>query len=281
MVRSFAVAAVLSCLVAPAWAQAQPPTGTAATQTGTPAVKAAVKKQAPKAKTATPPTGATENGPCRLGVIPAVGDQFVVQKVGFTIFNNEYTEVPIDRWGLDDIIVARIRAAAGGGNAVRRLAYAKGAFTPYDHPQPQLFRNSQDELTAIVRQIAANASCERYVVVTKLNGVLDGTNQTLLGVGVLNHGTSLFSRTHLFVNIHVTVFDGQTFAIHKNPSVSLATVLAGALEMTALRGPRRELDNALYPANAADAANSATLRDGARTLLAETLDKTLPAILAP
>jgi hypothetical protein len=46
-------------------------------------------------------------------------------------------------------------------------------------------------------------------------------------------------------------------------------------------GPHLELDNASYPANAADAANSARLRDGARTLLAETLDKTLPAILAP
>jgi hypothetical protein len=278
MIRPLAVALLLSCLAEATWAQNQTAPGTGAAP-GAPIVKPVAKKQQPKTKPATTPTNAVENGPCRLGVIPAVGDQFVVQKVGFTVFNNEYTEVPIDAWGLDDIIVARVRAAAGGG--VRRLAYAKGAFTPYDHPQPQLFRNSQDDLTAIVRQIAANATCERYAVVTKLNGVLDGTNQTLLGVGVLNHGTRLFSRTHLFVNIHVTVFDGQTFAIHRNPSVSFGTVLAGALEMTALRGPHRELDNALYPANAADAANSARLRDGARTLLAETLDKTLPAILAP
>jgi hypothetical protein len=161
------------------------------------------------------------------------------------------------------------------------LAYTKGTFTPYDHPQPALFRNPRDELTAIVRQIAANASCERYVVITKLNGMLGDTNQTLLGIGVLNHGTSLFSRTHLFVNISVTVFDGQTFAIHRNPSVTFGAVLAGALQMTAMRGPHRELDNAQFPASASDAVNSATLRDGARTLLAETLDKALPAILAP
>ncbi len=280
MVRALAAVLALTCLAEATWAQNQAAPGTGATPSA-PVVKPAAKKQTPKAKTAMTPTVAAEKGPCRLGVIPAVGDQFVVQKVGLTVFNNEYTEVPVDAWGLDDITVARVRAASGEGAAVRRLAYAKGAFTPYDHPQPQLFRNSQNELTAIVRQIAANASCERYVVITKLNGMLGGTNQTLLGIGVLNHGTRLFSRTHLFVNIQVTVFDGKTFAIHRNPPISLGTVLAGALEMTALRGPHRELDNALYPENATAAASSATLRDGARTLLAETLDKALPVILAP
>jgi hypothetical protein len=280
MVRALAIVLVLMCLAETAWAQNQAAPGTGAAS-GAAVVKPAAKKQTSRAKTATTPAGAVKKGPCRLGIIPAVGDQFVVQKVGFTIFNNEYTEVPIDAWGLDDIIVARVRAAAGGETATRRLAYAKGTFTPYDHPKPALFRNSRDELTAIVRQIAANAGCERYVAVTKLNGLLGNTNQTLLGVGVLNHGTKLFSRTHLFVNISVTVFDGQTFAIHRNPPVAFGTVLAGALEMTAMRGPHRELDNAQYPASAAGAVNSATLRDGTRALLAETLDKALPAILAP
>ena len=165
--------------------------------------KPAVKKQAPKTKTAMKPPGPAENGRCRLGVIPALGDQFVVQKVGLTVFGNERTEVPID-WSLNDLVVARVRAAAAPGAAVRRLAYAKGAFEPYYHPPAQLFRNARDDLTAIVRQIAANANCERYVVVATFAGTLPGTNQTLSGIGVLNHGTSLFSRTSLFTNFSVT-----------------------------------------------------------------------------
>jgi hypothetical protein len=76
MILRFAVALALSCLATSAWAQTQPGPGTNAAP-GAPVVKSAAKKQPPKAKAATTATGATEKGPCRLGVIPAVGDQFV------------------------------------------------------------------------------------------------------------------------------------------------------------------------------------------------------------
>ena len=275
MIRTFALALALSCLATSAWAQAQPVPETAAAPVAV--TKPAVKKQAPKTKTAMKPPGPAENGRCRLGVIPALGDQFVVQKVGLTVFGNERTEVPID-WSLNDLVVARVRAAAPGA-VVRRLAYAKGPFEPYYHPPAQLFRNARDDLTAIVRQIAANANCERYVVVTTFAGTLPGTNQTLSGIGVLNHGTSLFSRTSLFTNFSVLVFDGQTFAIHKNPYASLESVLARAFQLTEKRDPLVELDNASFPDPASDAANSATLRDRVRALLAANLDKALPAFL--
>jgi hypothetical protein len=249
-----------------------------ATTTVAPAAKPVVKKPAPKAKTATKPLTAAESGPCQIGVIPAIGDQFVVQKVGLTIFGNEHTEVPIDAWSLDDLAVARIRAAAAPGSAVRRIAYPKGAFAPYDNPAPALFRNSRDDLTAIVKQIATNASCERYLVDTKFAGKLDGTNQTLRGIGILNHGTSLLSHTSLFANVQVTVFDGQTFAVGKNPYANLGSILAGTFaHMT--RDPLTELDNASFPEPASEAVNSAMLRDRVRALLTANLDKTLPAFL--
>ena len=276
MIRTFALALALSCLATSAWAQAQPVPETAAAPVAV--TKPVVKKQAPKTKTAMKPPGPAENGRCRLGVIPALGDQFVVQKVGLTVFGNERTEVPID-WSLNDLVVARVRAAAAPGAAVRRLAYAKGAFEPYYHPPAQLFRNARDDLTAIVRQIAANANCERYVVIATFAGTLPGTNQTLSGIGVLNHGTSLFSRTSLFTNFSVLVFDGQTFAIHKNPYASLESVLARAFQLTEKRDPLVELDNASFPDPASGAANSATLRDRVRALLAANLDKALPAFL--
>jgi hypothetical protein len=251
MVRVFAVACVLSCLVAPASAQSLPTPATAAAQTTT--AKPAVKKPAPKAKTSAKPSGPAESGPCQIGVIPAVGDEFVVQRVGLTVFGNEYTEVPIDAWGLDDLVVARVRATLAPGTGVRRIAYSKGTFAPYDHPASALFRNSQGDLTAIVRQIAANAGCERYVV-----------------TGVLSH-------TSLFANVQVTIFDGQTFAIQKRP-FDLGSALAGTFaRMT--QDPLTKLDNSAFPEPVTEAAASATLRDHARALLAAVLDKTLPASL--
>lgn len=274
MIRFVAVA--LSCFVSCAWAQSQPAPGTTATQAVPPVTKPAVKKQAQKAKAAAKPPVAADNGPCQIGVISALGDQFVVQKVGLTVFGNERTEVPVN-WGFDDLVVARLRAAAPG-MAVRRLAYAKGAFEPYYNPPVRLFRNSREDLTAIVRQIAGNANCERYVVVVTFAGTLPGTNQTLSGIGILNHGTSLFSRTTLFTHVSVLVFDGQTFAIHKNPSATFESALARAFQPEK-PNPLVELDNASFPEPASEAANSVMLRDRVRALLAANLDKTLPAYL--
>ena len=272
MIRIFAVACLVSCISATAWGQAQPASAIVATP-----AKPAAKKPAPKAKTGAKPPGPVESGPCQVGVISAVGDEFVVQKVGLTVFNNEYTEVPIDGWGLDDLVVARVRAAAPG-IAVRRISYPKGAFAPYDHPAPALFRNSRDDLTAIVRQIAANASCERYVVVTKITGQVDGTNQTNRGVGVVNRGigSGVLSHTSLFASIYVAVFDGQTFAIRKKP-FDLGAALAGSLRLT--QDPLTKLENDAFPVPATAAAASVILRDRTRALLAAALDKTLPSSL--
>jgi hypothetical protein len=274
MVRSFAIAAILSCLAAPAWAQAQPAPEPAATQAGPSATKPSVKKPAPKTRNAAKPSAPAENGPCQLGVIPALGDQFVVQKVGLTVFGNERTEVPVN-WGFDDLVFARARAAAAPGTVVRRLAYAKGTFEPYYNPPSKLFRSARDDLTAIVRQIAGNANCERYVVVVTFAGTLPGTNQSLSGIGVFNRGTSLLSHSSLFANVHVTVFDGRTFAIGKNPYLNLGSIFKGSFA----RDPLTELDNASFPEPASEAANSATLRDRVRTLLTAKLDETLPAFL--
>jgi hypothetical protein len=139
------------------------------------------------------------------------------------------------------------------------------------------FVTANDDLAAVVRQITANVSCERYVVVTKYTGKLEGTNQTLHGIGVLNHGTSLLSYTSLFANIQVRVFDGHTFAIRKNP-FNLGSILAGTF--ASMKGdPLTKLENESFPEPAAAAANNAILRDHTRASLAARLDKVMPAYL--
>lgn len=277
MVRVFVVACALSCLASSAWAQTQPAPAAAATQTATPA-KPAAKKPAPKAKTSAKPPAPADSGPCQVGVISVVGDEFVVQRVGLTVFNNEYTEVPIDAWGLDDLVVARVRAALPG-SGVRRISYPKGTFAPYDHPAPALFRNSRDDLTSIVRQITANAGCERYVVVTKFTGQVDGTNQTHRGIGVLNRGigSGVLSHTSLFTAVDVSIFDGQTYAIHRK-SFSLGDILKGGLGALG-QDPLAKLENDAFPDPATAAPASALLRDQTRALLTKVLDKSLAASL--
>ncbi|MBR1223666.1 MULTISPECIES: hypothetical protein [unclassified Bradyrhizobium] len=272
MIRVLAVALILSCSVTPAWAQAQP------APIAAPSAPKPAKKAAAKTKTSARQAAPTESGPCQIGVIPAVGDQFAVQKIGLTVFNNDYADVPIESWGLDDLVVARVRAVTGSGAGVRRIAYSKQAFAPYDRPAPALFRNPESDLTTIVRQITANAGCARYVAVTKLDSKLDGTNQTLRGIGVYHRGIgSLVGHTRLYSNIQVTVFDGQTYEVSKKPfNLNLGLALARGF---GVEDPLTKLENSAFPEPAAAAATSATLRDGTRALLATHLDKALSATL--
>ena len=185
MIRSFAVAIVLSCLTTSVLAQAQPAPETA---TAPPAAKPAVKKPAPKAKATAKPSGLAENGRCDFGVITASGSPIGWRKIEITVFGNETAETASDAWGIDDLSFARIKAAAGSGTSIRRIAYAREAFDPYDKPEKKLSSNSSENFKIMISGIIGKNRCSRYLVVVRYTGVLPGTNQPLSGVGVLTQG---------------------------------------------------------------------------------------------
>lgn len=260
--------AVLLLLFGTAGEAQTPPPATA--PTAAPATPAA-KKPAAKPKTAAKPPAAADSGPCRIGVITATGDIFTVQKIGLTVFGNEFAEVPV-KWGFDDLIFDRVRAAAAP-TQVRRISYAKDAFDSYYHPKSTLFRNTQRELAALVKQIAGNAGCERYIVITRAKANADGTNQVLEGIGVVSWGP--LNRIYVFAYLGVVVFDGATFEARRDPHLTLE---AGLARLTAGRSEYlRQLEDFKFPESAPDAANDATLRDAARKFATERLDKYLPA----
>jgi hypothetical protein len=209
MFRSFAAATILvSCLTAAGWAQSPATSSTPAA--ATPA-KPVVKKAAPKPK-AVAKQPVAETGPCRLGVISALGDRFSVQKFGLTIFETEESEATMNGWGLDDLPLARVRAATGADPSVRRIAYPKGAFEPYYNPKSRFLPDPNEGLPAIVRSITANANCERYLVITKYNGIVPGTKLEINGIGVYSQGIGSFARhSHLFANVAVSMYDGTTY----------------------------------------------------------------------
>jgi hypothetical protein len=264
MIRRYAAFLLALSLACSAQAQTvQPPPAAAAKPV-------AKKKSQPKA-TSTSRPAPQAGGPC-IGVIPVIGERFVVKKIGITVFGNEEKNVPVDNWGLDDLVVERVRAAVGPGMAVRRIPYAKGAFDSYD-PGLGMFRTREGKPAAVVQQIAGAAGCERYVVVVKGGRPYVG-NQGIYGVGVVNSGGPLISRTELYAMIRLYVHDGQSFAVLKGieGSTSGSNFLTGA--------PTLKLDNSRWP-EPPEAANNAAMRGAARELLANVLDKTLPALLGP
>ncbi|MBI5262611.1 MAG: hypothetical protein HY852_12435 [Bradyrhizobium sp.] len=264
---------ILSCFAQASWAQSPPATPPAAQP-----AKSVAKKPTAKATTAAKQPGATESGPCRLGVISAIGDRFSVQKFGVTIFENEATEVPVEGWGFDDFVIARVRAATRADPAVRRIAYPKRAFEPFYNPKSRLFPDPSERLPAIVRRITPNANCARYLVVTKLNGELPGTRMILNGIGTYNQGLgSLVRHSHLFANISLSLLDGRSYEQISRPFANFGTRMSESLRLT--EDPLTKLDNSLYPEPAMAASNSPTLRERTRALVAARLDQALPGYL--
>jgi hypothetical protein len=276
MFRSFAAATILvSCLTAAGWAQSPATSSTPAAATPT---KPVTKKAAPKAKAAAKQPVAAETGPCKLGVISALGDRFAVQKFGLTIFETEESEVPVEGWGLDDLVVARVRAATGADPTVRKIAYPKGAFEPFYHPTSRFLPDPREGLPAIVKSITPAANCERYLVVTRFKGQVPGTNLMLDGIGAYSRGLGSIARhSHLFANVGVTLLDGGNYETISRPFAGLGTRLAEGLRLT--EDPLTKLDNSLFPEPATAVPGNATLRERTRTLIAARLDQTLPNYL--
>ena len=275
MFRSFAAATILvSCLTVAGWAQSPAPSSTPAA--ATPA-KPVTKKAAPKAKSAAKPPVA-ETGPCRLGVISALGDRFSVQKFGLTIFENEENDAPMKGWGLDDLPFARVRAATGADPSVRRIAYPAGAFEPYYNPKSRFLPDPSEGLPAIVRGITANANCERYLVITKYNGVVPGTKMEIKGIGAYSQGIGSFARHyHLFANVAVSMYDGATYEKISRSLAAFGASFAAGHGLT--EDPLTKLDESVFPNPPESASGSTALKERTRALVSARLDRIIPVYL--
>jgi len=274
MLRNVVAAAFVSCLAAAGWAQSPPAPSAPATHATTKPARKAVTK----AKSFTTALIAAASGPCSLGVISAVGDRFSVQKFGLTVFENEQSLVPIEDWGLDDLVLARVRAAMGSDPSVRKIAYPRGAFEPYFNPKSRLLPDPREGLSAIVRSFTANANCERYLVVTRVRGEIPGTRLQVDGIGAYNQGLgSLLRHSHLFTVFAVHVLDGRTYENLDRPFAGVGARLSQSMRLT--EDPLNKLDNSQFPEPPSSAAGSANLRERTRALLAARLDQTLPDYL--
>ena len=272
LLRRALASAVLVLLLGTAGEAQTPPAGSAL---AAPPAKASAKKPAAKPKPSPRKPAAVESGPCRLGVISALGDLFSVHKFGLTVFETEDAEIPVESWGLDDLAVARVRAAAGNDPAVRRINYPKGTFELFYHPKSIFLREPNEDLTQIVRGITANANCERYLVITRFKGTVSGTKMEINGIGVYSQGIgSLVRHAHLFANVAVGMYDGRTYE-RFNPSLaSIGNSFSRAFQL--IDDPLTKLDHALFPDPPQAASGSATLKERTRALVSAQLDRVVP-----
>lgn len=280
MIRLLAAAVVLTCFSTSASAQIQP-SAPAATQATKPHVKPAARKPAERDRSASksaPGTGAS----CGLGVVVAVGDEFTVKRIGLDFLNDHEKVVPIENWGLDDLVFARVRAAAPRGVTVRRILHSK-SIQPSEELKNRFFRDRKAELVDVMRQVTAGTDCERYVLVGRSISKFNDSNITVRGVGIVDWDIPLRHKTYLFALSFIRVFDGRDFSIIRQGSAItqreplMQRILLGEL----ILGPYSELSQASFPGHPDEVPGNLALREYARALLTASLDKTLPWMLRP
>lgn len=238
-----------AALAQPAPAKQNPPKAAAA--------KAAAARQAPP-----------QNSNC-VGVVSNLSEKFVVKKTGFTVFQNEENEVPVDAWHLDDLVVAKISAALGKRAVVRRIPYHKEAFASLE--TPKLFRDTEAEIREVVRTLATGTRCTHYLVVTRAYYNIGNSKPTFSGIGILHTGMARVTAYALF---SLRLYDGETFTLLKRANAPSDE----SIFLQPIHGPHRQVDESFWPESPDTAAQNAKLREAIRELVSQGMDATLPEL---
>jgi hypothetical protein len=270
MLRVVATAILLLCPPISLFAQTQPAPEATLRLAGL-AAKPVANKPAPKPETAAKPRQPGDGASCQIGVVPIAGNLFMVETFGLIRFADTYARVAVDGWALDELVVARVRAAAPG-MSVRRIPFTKEELA--HHRAPMLFYDIDDDMREFAQYVSRGTNCERYVVVHRHGG-----NQPEYGIGISKRPFA--KEASLFAMMYIRVYDGRTWQlIRKAPALMTEDTYIERVLHNPLGGPSRQLDVAMFPDKPADAITNPVLRDGVRAMLAASLDKTLPALLA-
>jgi hypothetical protein len=212
-----------------------------------------------------------ETAGCQIGVIPIAGNKFLIDKYGHFTFLDKYAHVGVVGWDLDELVVARVQAAAPG-RTVRRVPFTREELAAARSRVRNPFMRDAN-FKAFIQETAAKVRCERYVVVHRRGG---GGRE--FGIGISNYGDGKL--VYLFAMMHIIVYDGRTFELIKEGDAhnDNESRLERAFH-NPVGGPYRKLDAAAFPDKLTEVSGNPVLRDGVRALLTSSLDMTLPAML--
>ena len=202
----------------------------------------------------------------RVAMISAIGDKFTVKKVGLTVFGNEQQDFPIDSWGIDPFVINKVRSVLAGRFEVRPFAYQRAAFDTTG--------NNFSKIADAVRAQATSKDNDAYIVVSKGASQYGGTNQSVYGIGILEH-SALGTGVWIYALYWITVVDGHNFTVVANSSAF--PLDQTVLSFEAIKGPSRKLDESWMPTTL-DAAQNIRLKSAVTDLLDRNLPGTIESL---
>jgi hypothetical protein len=204
-----------------------------------------------------------------IGIVSAIGDKFYLRKVGFTVFGNESQEIPIDSWGIDELMTSKIRAALAGRLDVRPVKYRRAAFAEAENTIAIGVESLRGET---VRTEVTPQGLDAYLIVTKATAPYGQTNQMLRGLGMVDGFKFGDHLIYAYAFYSISLVDGHDWTVSRG---TFATIQGDAgLFGPRLKGASRELDKSWWPASL-DAASNQRLKG----VVAELIDQSLPGTL--
>lgn len=229
--------------------------------------------EAKEAKPAKSPAAAATAGKKTVCLITEATHRFNLQKVGLTVFDNEFKSLPIESWKLDDKVYGKTKAILAKDFAVKNIPATYEAFKPLQESRG-LFSDTEGTRKSVIQKIASGSSCDFVLVVMGNSSQLGSTNQYVGGLGVLDHGNGIvgwYRFIHALTFFYV--YDGKTFRELRNQRGESAD----STLFKNIHGPSIEIDEKQH-ASAQAVADDPKTRDIVWRLLERSLELTLPQL---
>ena len=248
-------------------------------QTPAPAPTPKSKQSAPRAKPAAPQRAPSSGK--TLCVASALGGNFNLQTIGFTVFGNDVQTAPIDSWGLDDLAVRKTASIVSGRFTVRRISMPPGTLADFRRPLGGiLFGNRTPGLDGAIQTLAAaNPGCNFYMLLTRTFTRFESSNQNIEGIGLLNRENPLFERRWLHALFTVRLIDGQSREVVRSEMGRLDVNQNSGL--VGIYGASRQVEKSWWPASPQAVAQNAQLRNATHALIEQALTVTLRNMFDP
>lgn len=174
-----------------------------------------------------------------VGIISAVGDQFIFSKAGLTGFDNASRSVSIASWALDDFFAQQAAAMLSSRFEVRAVSYPRATFAAVSESplRPVEFLRG-DRFKKLVETEVAPQGLDALVVITRARADLGAGGRKVEGIGLVTYSTMTGSYNAIHALYEIRVIDGKTFDV-------IEKMAAGPLDNTTdlkLAGPSRLLE---------------------------------------
>ena len=205
-----------------------------------------------------------------VGIISAVGDQFVFTKAGLTGFDNASRSVSIASWALDDFFAREATTMLRGRFQVEPVNYPRASFAAItESPLRPVELIRGDRFKKLVETEVTPRGLDALIVITRARADLGAGGRKAEGIGLVTYSTMTESYSAIHALYEIRVVDGKTFDV-------IERLAAGPVDnSTDLRmaGPSRLLDQGV--AVGGDPASDENLHGAIVDLITRSLPATL------